>query len=1123
MFDSRLTGKIDILRNKGKGIDLRRKELKTMSRIKEHVIEKLISLNIQDVVADYVELKKSGVNYKGLCPFHEDKNPSFVVSPAKNICHCFVCGGGGNPISFVMKKESCDFPTACRLLGKRYHIQVDEDEQQPTKEDMERQRKKEAAYIIYEHVQRHFVECLHAGTPEAKAAYGYAVMRWGEEEVEERGIGYAPKDWQDILTFARKTGLSIDLMKELRLISTSEKGNDYGFYNDRLMIPIRDKYGRVVSYTARTMDEHKEKGSKYMNGAESFFFSKGHHLFGLDTAQKEGARQELFYVVEGAPDVIKMQEIGVTNAIAPLGTAFTREQLQLLKRYHCQLCFIPDADAPGIEAVKKNGKLAMEAGFRVSVKEIPPMVDEDGGEHKQDADSYFKRKAQVDELKSEDFVIWLARHVYNEDQTDTAKSDSVRQICSTLILEKDEFTRNGLLEALASIYGHKNLWKNAVNDAMRIRNEEKAKKSSQRSGIDLRKYGFFEEHNSYWSNEDGSEKQWSNFKMKPLFHIMGVDDSKRLYEITNIDGVTRTLELNAEELVSLPKFQIRVESAGNFLWLAGAEELKKLKKYLFDITGTAIRVRQYGWQKRGFWAFGNGCIYENEWYPADHMGIVHLHDADRQLDNYYLQGSSDLYAEDTSYFTFERQFIMPEGHSSISLPDFARMMAEVFGDNAKVAVCYLLATIFRDVITGYTTNFPLLNLFGPKGSGKSELGITLMRFFTVGDRPINLRNTTAPGLSQALAMSANGMVHLDEYKNSLDMRIIEIIKGAYDGVGRSRLDMDRGKQVEKTPVDCGVIVSGQEMPTLGIAMFSRMIYLTHDTTVHDRLAKDRFNHLADVRKIGLQHLTKQILSHRALFENSFYEIYNEVTNEVYDMIDGEQVEDRLWRNWVMLLAAYKTLYRPLALPFRYEELLALCVEGIKRQNSEIISNNELGNLWNAMTYLYEEGMIYADGDFKVKYVKTIKTDRTEREYKTNTPVLMLRLNHFIGQYKRMARQQGDTVMSKDSIRYYLTTSGAYMGMKNSERWKVYQDGHPMTENRMDSQGQVRQVEVCKFDRCMCFDYNMLRDKFDLNLESVSAERADEIEARADSKEAEEFQRKKEPNMFDDNTWEDTPF
>ena len=1077
--------------------------------LKENDIEKLLALNIVDVVSDYVTLKKSGVNYKGLCPFHSDKNPSFVVSPAKNICHCFVCEKGGNPITFVMEQEKCSFPQACEILARKHNIHIEVDNREPTKEELELYKKKETAYVIYEHVQQYFTANIHKDTPEAKAALAYAVKRWGKEEVAERGIGYADGDWQGIIKYAGEKGLSLAVMKEVGLIATSEKGNDYGFFHDRLMIPVRDRFGRIITYTARTMDEHQEKGSKYINGQDSFMFHKSHTLFGLDIAQKEGARQELFYIVEGGPDVIKMQQIGVTNTVAAMGTAFTQEQFNALKRFRAKLCFIPDADAAGIAAVRKNGRAAMEAGFRVLVKEIPPT--EDG--KKQDADSYFQRKVQVEELKDEDFVIWLARHIYDDNQTDTAKSEAIREICDTLICDTDQFMQDSILNALADKYGHKSLWKNAVNDAKRRRNEAKAKATTKRSGIDLKRYGFYEQNNSYWSNEDGNEKQWSNFKLKPLYHIMGVEDSKRLYEITNIEGITRTLELSAEDLVSLPKFMTRVESAGNFQWKVSMQELTKLKSYLYDNTGTAVRIRQYGWQKRGFWAFGNGCIYENEWFPADKMGIVHLHEAEKQLDNYYLQGASDIYAEDTSYFNFERKFIMPEGHSSITLPKFAEMMVEVFGNNAKIGLCYLLASLFRDIITGYTTNFPLLNLFGPKGSGKSQLGITLMHFFTVGDDPINLKNTTPPGLSQILAQTCNALVHLDEYKNTLDLRIIEIIKGAYDGVGRSRLDMDRGKQVEKTPVDCGVIVGGQEMPTLDIAMFSRMIYLTFDTTVHDREAKDRFNHLADIRKMGLQHLTQQIISHRRMFEAAFYETYNEVTNEIYDYIENDEVEDRLWRNWVTLLTAYKVLYQTLQLPFPYEEMRQLCIEGIKRQNSEVISNNELGNLWNALTYLYEEGMIYQDSDFKVKYVKSLKTDRVEREFKQETPVLMLRLTHFIGQYKRSAKAQGDSVMSKDSIRYYLTTSGAYLGQKASERWKVYEDGRPKLEQRFIDKEHTKMVEVSKFDRCMCFDYQMLRDKFDLNLEQMSHERADEEERRINMQEEEDIRKAREPEIF----------
>ena len=223
------------------------------------------------------------------------------------------------------------------------------------------------------------------------------------------------------------------------------------------------------------------------------------------------------------------------------------------------------------------------------------------------------------------------------------------------------------------------------------------------------------------------------------------------------------------------------------------------------------------------------------------------------------------------------------------------------------------------------------------------------------------------------------------------------------------------------------------------------------------------------------------------------------------------------------LTAYKVLYEKLNLPFEYEEVKNLCIAGIKRQNAEIVSSNELGNLWNAMTYLYEEGMIFADGDFKVKYIKMLKTDRTEREYKTETPILMLRLNHFIGQYKKMAKQQGEVVMSKDSIRYYLTTSGAYQGMKASERWKVFQDGKPMTEVKIEEGGVSKQKFISKFDRCLCFDYQALKDKFDLNLESVSAEFADIKEKEEIEAETREFNKRREPDMFKEDDEDKDPF
>ena len=1057
--------------------------------IKPETLDKINDQPIVDIVSDYITLKKAGVNYKGICPFHADKNPSFMVSPAKGICHCFVCGKGGNGIHFIMEHEHVNFYEACKIIANKFNIEFEEKD--PTPEELAEQQKKESMQVIYSRVQEFYVKCLHEDTPEAKAMMAYAKHRWSEEAIEERGLGYAPKGNKRFFDFIKSTGLSWELCKEAGLIAESDDRSEYAFFRDRLMIPVRDRWGSVINYTARTLSDNKDV-QKYLNGRDSLLFHKSSVLFGLDTAMKVGAREELFYLVEGGPDVMKMQQIGVTNTVAPLGTALTKEHLHTLKRFHPKLCFIPDADAPGIKAVIKNGRTAMEEGFRVTVKEIPPKPEEGGG--KQDADSFFQNREQVKLLTEEDFVLWYANKLFDDierkSSTETDISDIVKQICDVLILEKDEYTQKALLDALVKQHnGHKGLWKNAVNEAKHRRAEEKAKATTKRTGIDPLIYGFYEDHNCYWSRDDeGNEKQWSNFKMRPLYHVMGIDDSRRLYEITNIDGTTRILELAAEELVSQPKFMVKVESIGNFIWKVGMPELTKLKTYLFEQTETAVRIRQYGWHHSGFFTFGNGCIYQNEWYPADAMGIVHLHDADSHLDNYYLQGASEIYAADTSYFSFERQFVLPSTHASIELKDMASLMASVFGDNAKIGICYLLASLHRDIITSYTVNFPILNLFGPKGSGKTELGITLMRFFTIGDKPLNLRNTTAPSLSQMLSMAANSLVLLDEYKNTLDMRIVEIIKGAYDGVGRSRMDMDRGKQIERTPVDCGVIVCGQEMPTLDIAMFSRMIYLPTDSTVHDREAKDRFNRLSDIRKLGLQHLTMEILSHRALFESAFYDTYNDVTNEVCDSIDGNNVEDRLWRNWSIMLTCYKTLKSTLNLPFEYDDIKRLCIEGIKRQNSEVTSNNELGNLWNALSTLYDQGKIYLDCDFKIKVLRRLKTDKGEREFKENHRVLMLRLINFVSQYKQLAQREGEKkiIMDRDSIRYYLTIGNAYLGQKSSERFISIKDGIKETVN-----GQT----AYKFDRCLCFDYEILQNRYGLHLEHFSATEADELERK----------------------------
>lgn len=1079
--------------------------------------------NIVDVVADYVDLKKSGVNYKGLCPFHNDHNPSFVVSPSKNICHCFVCGKGGNPVNFIMEKEGLTFPEAIRFLAKKYGIEVQEDKSERTEKEIEEQKKRESMFIINQAAAEFYRHKILEKAPESLAALAYVNRRWNHRQVtlvegkegktrpdedrdfgEIKGIGYAPKEWDALVKFAQQKGYSLKLMEEAGLIKVSSRGNYIDVFRDRIMIPITDKFGRVVAFTARTMQEDADT-AKYINNKDSFIFHKGTNIFGLDIARKKAIQENKMYCVEGAPDAMTLQSVGIENAVAALGAAWTDGHFQMLKslfgRHNttATLCWIPDSDqkpgqriGPGTAIAIKNGKKAMEAGFRVTVKEIPQ--GKDG--KKEDADSYVTSASKLKELEEEDFVIWYAEKLIDKDDNTTEKSEKIKEICSVAILIQDEYTQNAIIDKLGNKYGSKNIWRSAQKQAIKDYNRRKAESISKAGDIDtLKQYGFYEQKNCCFS---AAGKQWSNFIMRPLFHIKDPYNSKRIYKLVNCYHEEALVEMKEAEMYSLMNFRERVGSMGNFRWKAGPEELNAFGDYLYDNTETAVEIKQLGWNKSGFFVWGNGIVYEGKFLPVDDYGIVRIDRYNdkgevKGTDNYYLPAMSKIYTDRKDMFKFERMFIHEDNHSSITLKHYCEMMSDVFGDNAKVGVMYLFATLFRDIVTSYTKNFPILNLFGPKGSGKSELGHTLMSFFIKNNTPLNIQNATIAALADAIAQCSNALVHIDEYKNNIDPVKIEFLKGLYDGTGRSRMNMDLDKKREITSVDSAIVLSGQEMPTVDIALFSRTIYLTFDKTVHDREAKQRFNELTAIRKMGVSHLTNEILSHRNTFESDFYNEYNFVCEDIAMGIQNNEVEDRIWRDWAVLLASYRCLLqcKSLDLPWTYDEMKDIVIEGIRRQNSECAASNEMGIFWDMFEYMSEQGMIYKEGDYKIKYMDEIKTNIVERKFVKTTPILMIRPKKIILQYKKASKQTDEKAMSERSIRFYLQTSPGFLGKKKgSERFKEIINGEVMRKKKYEDDPNSW-IDLEKFDNPFCFDYSVLKAKFDLNLETNESEIVDD--------------------------------
>lgn len=437
-----------------------------------------------------------------------------------------------------------DIPEAIRHLAKKYNIQVQEDKAEKTEQQNEDEKKRESMFIIYKAVADFYRKQIFEKTPEAIAALSYVNRRWNHrQKVDDKSkakpdedkdfgqlkdIGYAPNKWDALVTFAQGKGYSLKLMEEAGLIKISSKGNYIDVFRDRIMIPITDKWGRVIAFTARTMQDDADT-AKYINNKDSFIFHKGANIFGLDIARRKAISENKMYCVEGAPDAMTLQAIGADNTVAALGASWTDAHFEMLKslfgRHNttATLCWIPDSDqkagqliGPGTKIAINNGKKAMEHGFRVTVKEIPQ--GKDG--KKEDADSYITSLSKLNELDEEDFVIWYASKIFNKDDNTTEKSEKIKEICSVAILIQDEYTQNAIIDKLGNKYGSKNIWRSAQKQAIKDYNRKKAESISKSGDIDtLKTYGFYESKHCIFS---ANGKQWSNFIMRPLFHIKDV-------------------------------------------------------------------------------------------------------------------------------------------------------------------------------------------------------------------------------------------------------------------------------------------------------------------------------------------------------------------------------------------------------------------------------------------------------------------------------------------------------------------------------------------------------------------------------------------------------------------------
>lgn len=402
----------------------------TIERIKE-------AADIVDVVSEFVSLKRSGSNYKGLCPFHNDSNPSFYVSPSRGTCHCFTCGEGGDSVGFIMKHEQMNYVEALRWLANRYGIEVKETEL--TDEQRKEKTEREAMFVVNNWAAEYYSDILYNDVDGRAVGLQYFRQRGFRDDIIRKfRLGFSPADKYAMPKKAKEKGYNLEIMEKASLCYKDSKGEMVDRFSGRAMFPWIGVSGNVVAFGGRVLDSRtKGVSQKYVNSSESPIYKKERELYGLFQAKKAIGSEDCVYMVEGYTDVISMHQCGIENVVANSGTALSKHQIHLLHRFTSNIVLLYDGDAAGIKAALRGTDMLLSEGMNVKVLLLPDGDDPDSFAKKHNAD-YFKQ--YVEEHKT-DFIEFKTR-VLMEGQKDPIKrSEAINSIVKSVSVISDPIVR----------------------------------------------------------------------------------------------------------------------------------------------------------------------------------------------------------------------------------------------------------------------------------------------------------------------------------------------------------------------------------------------------------------------------------------------------------------------------------------------------------------------------------------------------------------------------------------------------------------------------------------------------------------------------------------------------------
>ena len=417
--------------------------------IDSHTVDRIYAAaDIVDIISDYVTLKKKGVNYQACCPFHNEKTPSFVVSPSKGVYKCFGCGKGGNAVTFVMEHEGVSYPEALKIVAKRYGIEIQEREQ--TEEDVRRNNDRESMFALNGWAAEYFAKYMLSSTEGRSVGLSYFSQKRGftEATIRKFGLGFCSSEGNAMTMAALLAGYKQEFLTSTGLSLVREgDGKLRDRFRDRVIFPVHNISGRVVAFGGRTLRTDKSV-AKYQNSPESEIYSKKRELYGLYFAKKAIQQQDYAIMVEGYTDVISMHQAGVENVVASSGTSLTTEQIQLLHRFTRNITVIYDGDSAGIHASLRGIDMILKEGMNVRVVLLPPEHDPDS----------FARAHTADQVREyireneEDFLTFKAKLMLADAGKDPIKRSAViSDMVQSIVQIPDTIQRSVFIKDCARI------------------------------------------------------------------------------------------------------------------------------------------------------------------------------------------------------------------------------------------------------------------------------------------------------------------------------------------------------------------------------------------------------------------------------------------------------------------------------------------------------------------------------------------------------------------------------------------------------------------------------------------------------------------------------------------------